>query len=101
MKIGTRLISQVCGGEVIVIRAEGTDLPPSAGGLPMSDSAPSVMPPDDGGGRGFLLGKRYEFVDNAAGIRLEILVTKPGTSTLSWNGHELELKPTKPLPASD
>lgn len=100
MKIGTRLVSQACDGEVIVIRATGVTEPPLAGGEPMVESR-SAESRGEPAGNGFALGKRYELVDEAAGVRLEVLVTKAGTSTLSWGGRELTVKPTKPLPASD
>lgn len=100
MKIGTKLVSQACPGEVIVVRADGVTEPPEAGGVPMAETRPA-QPIGQAEGAGFALGKRYELVDEEAGIRLEVLVTKPGTSTLTWRGRELVLKPTKPLPASD
>ncbi len=100
MKIGTKLVSQVCPGEIIIIRAEGIESPPEAGGQPMlakreHDVVESVT------GDGFQLGKRYELIDESRGIRVEVMVTKPGTSSLTWNGEALQLKATKPLPASD
>lgn len=100
MKIGTKLLSQACDGEIIVIRAEGVTEPPEAGGVPMLAAQPDSRAGDPDGA-GFALGKRYELVDDAKGMRLELLVTKAGTSTLSWGGRQLTVKQTKPLPASD
>jgi hypothetical protein len=103
MKTGTRLVSQVCDGEVIVVRAEGTTIPPQAGGCAMVEPsrASQRTTVKSGRGSGFLLGKRYGLVDEDAGVRLEVLVTKAGTSTLAWEGVPLLLKGSKPLPASD
>lgn len=100
MKIGTKLLSQACAGEIIVVRAEGVTEPPEAGGVPMVAARPG-SPQGDPDGDGFALGKRYELVDEANAIKIELLVTKTGTSTLSWGGSPLTTKRAKPLPASD
>lgn len=101
MKIGTKLWSQACDGEVIVIRATGIqDVPLEAGGVALSDVRPAERIGDPNGD-GFPLGKRYEYADADAGVRLEVLVTATGTSTLSWNGNPLVVKATRPLPTSD
>lgn len=100
MKIGTKLRSQACDGEVVVIRAEGVTDAPEAGGVPMIlERAEAVT--GEYAGEGFALGKRYELIDEAAGVRLELLVTKPGTSTLTFGGRPLAIKQSKPLPSSD
>jgi len=100
MKIGTKLFSQACDGAVVVIRANGVAEPPEAGGVPMAPSAPTERS-GEAKGAGFALGKRFEYVDESAGVRLELLVTSAGTSTLTWQGRELAIRATKPLPASD
>ncbi len=46
---------------------------------------------------GTLLGKRYVDPDDS----VEILCTKPGAGTLTYDGLALALKESKPLPASD
>ena len=46
---------------------------------------------------GTLLGKRY--TDDEGTV--EILCTKPGAGTLTFDGQVLTLKESKPLPASD
>ena len=46
---------------------------------------------------GTLLGKRYTDDDGT----VEILCTKPGAGTLTFDGQALTLKESKPLPASD
>ena len=43
------------------------------------------------------LGKRYKSTDGA----LEVLVNKPGTCDLRYEGQAMELKEAKPLPSSD
>lgn len=100
MKVGTRLMSQACEGEVIVIRADGVTEVPSAGGVPMTSSRGGELR-GEALGAGFALGKRYELVSEESGIRLDLLVTKGGTSTLTLNGRELILQVPKALPASD
>lgn len=100
MRIGTRLLSQACDGEVVIVRAEGAETPLDAGGVPMVESRTDERAGETDG-EGFALGKRYELHDEAVGVRLEVLVTRPGTSTLSWQGRALTLRATKPLPASD
>lgn len=102
MKTGTRLKSQVCGGEVIVVRALGIGSALECGGHPMVEFSKGV-----GEGcalaadlaDGITVGKRYEYQD--AGEQLEVLVTKSGRGSLTLGGHPLRLKSAKPLPASD
>ena len=43
------------------------------------------------------LGKRYKSADGA----VEVLINKPGTCDLRYNGEPMELKEAKPLPSSD
>ncbi len=43
------------------------------------------------------LGKRYKSEDGA----VEVLINKPGTCDLRYNGAPMELKEAKPLPSSD
>ena len=43
------------------------------------------------------LGKRYKSADGA----VEILVNKPGSCDLRYEGQAMELKEAKPLPSSD
>ena len=43
------------------------------------------------------LGKRYKSADGA----VEVLINKPGTCDLRYNGDPMELKEAKPLPSSD
>lgn len=99
IKNGTRLQSQVCDTQVIVVRAsEGLD-DLRAGGAPMipvGETPAEGLTPDPALAEGNLMGKRY-VDDNGA----EILVTKAGAGTLSIGTTPLTVKEAKPLPASD
>lgn len=99
VKNGTRLRSQVCDTEVIVVRAAESLDDLRAGGAPMvplgGDPAPGgTIEPAFADGN--LMGKRY--VDESGA---EVLVTKAGAGTLSVGTTPLVLKEAKPLPASD
>jgi hypothetical protein len=99
IKNGTRLQSQVCDTQVIVVRtSEGLD-DLRAGGVPMvpldaEKSADAQLDPAFADGN--VMGKRY--VDESGA---EVLVTKAGAGTLSIGTTALNLKEAKPLPASD
>jgi len=97
MKNGTRLQSQVCDTQVIVIKSADSLDDLRCGGAPMvapgTDHAGELDPVFAGG---MLMGKRY--VDDHAA---EVLVTKAGAGTLSIGNTPLRLKEAKPLPASD
>jgi hypothetical protein len=99
IKNGTRLQSQVCDTQVIVVRSSDSLDDLRAGGAPMipigdekSSDATLVPALSDGN----LMGKRY--VDEAGA---EVLVTKAGAGTLSVGTTPLTVKEAKPLPASD
>lgn len=96
MKPGTKLKSQVCDTEVMIIRAgDGTI---ECGGAAMAETKPAelgALSPDHSGGT--LMGKRY--VDPDA--TFELLCVKPGKGSLSVSGTALAPKDAKPLPASD
>lgn len=99
IKNGTRLQSQVCTTQVIVVRTSDAFDDLRAGGAPLVP----IGDPVDTGLRiaeefsdGSLMGKRYVDADGA-----EVLVTKAGAGTLSVGATPLELKEAKPLPASD
>ncbi|BBU21069.1 hypothetical protein [Mycobacterium xenopi] len=99
IKNGTRLQSQVCDTQVIVIRAADSLDDLRAGGVPMlpigsQPSADARLDPAFSDGN--LMGKRY--VDQSGA---EILVTKAGAGTLSIGQTPLTIKEAKPLPASD
>lgn len=101
IKNGTRLQSQVCDTQVIVVRSADSLDDLRAGGAPMvpigaeggADSNPTL---DESLADGNLMGKRY--VDDGGA---EVLVTKAGKGTLSIGSTPLALKEAKPLPASD
>ncbi|WP_135456881.1 hypothetical protein [Mycobacterium sp. DL99] len=99
IKNGTRLQSQVCDTQVIVVRSADSLDDLRAGGVAMvaldaeKDSAATI---DAAFSDGNLMGKRY--VDEGGA---EVLVTKAGAGTLSVGTTALSLKEAKPLPASD
>jgi hypothetical protein len=99
IKSGTRLKSQVCDTQVIVVKtAESLD-DLRAGGAAMvslDDDGPRSATLDPAFATGSVMGKRY--VDDAGA---EVLVTKPGAGTLSVGNVPLTLKTANPLPASD
>ncbi|HMZ13004.1 MAG TPA: hypothetical protein PLI79_04400 [Mycobacterium sp.] len=99
VKTGTRLQSQVCDTQVIVVRSSDSLDDLRAGGVPMipldaEKSADVQLDPAFAGGT--VMGKRY--VDEAGA---ELLVTKAGAGSLSIGTTPLEQKTAKPLPASD
>jgi len=102
IKNGTRLQSQVCDTQVIVVRssdslddlrAGGAPMVPIGAEIPGGDTAPTIDADLSGG---TLMGKRY--VDDAGA---EVLVTKAGAGSLSVGSTPLSIKEAKPLPASD
>lgn len=99
IKNGTRLQSQVCDTQVIVVRAsEGLDDLRAGGAplIPVGETAAEGLSLDPTLSDGNLMGKRY--VDESGA---EILVTKAGAGTLSIGTTPLTIKEAKPLPASD
>jgi hypothetical protein len=101
IKNGTRLQSQVCDTQVIVVRTADSLDDLRAGGAPMvpigSESSDSTgLSLDPVLSDGSLMGKRY--VDESGA---EVLVTKAGKGTLSVGSTPLSTKEAKPLPASD
>ncbi|BBY82676.1 MULTISPECIES: hypothetical protein [Mycolicibacterium] len=99
IKNGTRLQSQVCDTQVIVVRSADSLDDLRAGGVPMvpldGEKDPNATL-DPAFADGNAMGKRY-VDDNGA----EVLVTKAGAGTLSVGTTPLSLKEAKPLPASD
>ena len=97
IKNGTRLRSQVCDTQVIVVKtAESLD-DLRCGGAPMVElGAERSGELDPAFADGSTMGKRY--VD---GGDAEVLVTKAGAGSLSVGTTPLVLKEAKPLPASD
>jgi hypothetical protein len=102
IKNGTRLQSQVCDTQVIVVRSADSLDDLRAGGAPMipigqDDAAKSSdYTLDPAFSDGTLMGKRYVDENGA-----EVLVTKAGAGSLSVGTTALTIKEAKPLPASD
>jgi hypothetical protein len=99
LKNGTRLHSQACHTQVIVVKSAGSLDELRCGGAPMVplDAGKSPeMTLDAAFADGAVMGKRY--VDEGGA---EVLVTKGGAGTLSIGAIALSLKDAKPLPASD
>ena len=99
IKNGSRLRSQVCDAQVIVVRSADSLDDLRCGGHPMlpfdSEASPDATL-DPALSDGALMGKRY--VDGGSA---EVLVTKAGAGTLTIGATALTLKEAKPLPASD
>jgi len=101
LRTGSRLRSQVCTTEVIVVRPGAGSVSLTCGGQPLVElTAPKAegVSPAAGLDGGSLLGKRYTADSDET---LEILVTKAGDGTLADGATPLVLKDAKPLPASD
>jgi hypothetical protein len=99
LKAGTRLESQVCETQVVIVRAvEGIEHL-RAGGAPMiaiGAERNSGLELDPTMAQGNSMGKRY--VD---GTGIEVLVTRSGSGTLAIGDTALTVKAATPLPASD
>lgn len=97
VKNGTRLASQVCDTQVIVVRSADSLDDLRCGGAPMVPmDAQRSGELDPVFADGNVMGKRY--VDETGA---EVLVTKAGAGTLAIGQTALSLKEAKPLPASD
>lgn len=99
IKNGSRLQSQVCDTQVIVVRSADSLDDLRAGGaplIPIGETPDDSLALDDSLANGTLMGKRY--VDEGGA---EVLVTKAGKGTLSIGATPLSIKEAKPLPASD
>lgn len=98
---GSRLQSQVCTTEVIVVKAPKRAVEITCGGAalaPIGSPRPADAVPAAGLDGGTLLGKRYTTDDDDV---LELLVTKAGAGSLADGATPLVLKEAKALPASD
>jgi hypothetical protein len=97
IKSGTRLQSQVCDTQVIVVKSADSLDDLRCGGAPMvalgADRAGEL---DPAFADGTVMGKRYVDDHDA-----EVLVTKAGAGTLTIGATPLSRKEAKPLPASD
>jgi hypothetical protein len=99
LKPGTRLRSQVCSTEVIVVRPPTQAVDLCCGGAPMVPVGDQgeERPVEAAHGGGTLLGKRYA----DAGTGIELLCTKAGEGSLSLGATPIMVKDAKPLPSSD
>ncbi len=99
LKPGLRLSSQVCDTEFVVIKGSGDHVLECGGAaaVPVGDPAGHQGGISEELSGGTLLGKRYVDQDDS----VEVLCTKPGAGTLTFDGQTLSLKESKPLPASD
>jgi hypothetical protein len=99
MKSGTRLKSQVCDTQVIVVKASDGLSELRCGGVSMVPLGDDVNPHatlDPQLADGAVMGKRCVDADGS-----EVLVTKPGAGTLAVGATPMSVKEAKPLPASD
>jgi hypothetical protein len=99
LRTGTRLQSQVCETQVIVVRSSAGLDNLRAGGVAMvalGEAGDSSVTMDSAFSGGSVLGKRYVADDGA-----EVLVTRGGAGTLSIGDTPLTIKSAQPLPASD
>jgi hypothetical protein len=99
IKTGTRLQSQVCDTQVIVVRSSDSLDDLRAGGvamIPLDAAKTEGAQLDPAFSAGTVMGKRYVDASGA-----ELLVTKAGAGSLSVGATPLEQKTAKPLPASD
>jgi len=99
LKVGQRLKSQMCGTQVVVIRAAEKSVDLTCGGYPFVDvgAEGEMLTPATELGPGNALGKR--FTDETG--TMELLIAKPGDGLIRLNGEVLTLKEPKSLPASD
>lgn len=99
LTVGQRLASTVCATEVIVLRADSSDVQLTCGDALMVDvgSAEAHRGTLTAEGEGTAVGKRYTSGDSG----VEVLCTKPGDGGLAVDGAPLTIKAAKALPSSD
>jgi hypothetical protein len=100
VKPGTRLKSQVCDTQIVIVRVPAADLDIRCGGVPMiaaTEINSEGLAIDAEFAVGTLMGKRY--ADEAE--TLEFLCSKGGAGSLSIGEAKLEVKGAKALPSSD
>jgi hypothetical protein len=97
LKPGSRLQSQACDTQVIVVRAPATDIDLQCGGHAMVavGSAGERVALSADHSKATLMGKRY------GNDTLELLCTKPGAGSLSIGDDPIDPKDAKLLPSSD
>lgn len=99
-KAGSRWQSQVCEGEVVVVRSFDGDGTLQCGGAPMqlSGSARETVAGATDLMAGCIMGKRYRSEGSPG---LEVLCVKAGRGTLGFAGQRLVQVEAKSLPSSD
>ena len=99
LKVGARLKSNTCTGEVMVVVAPAEEVDLTCGGHPMTDvkdsATAAALDPEQA--VGIAIGKRY--VTEAGDV--EVLCVKAGDGSLAVNGALMLLKDTKQLPKTD
>ena len=85
------------GVQLIVTKGGPGTLSDGDVGLVTKDSAQAFPEGTVAGTTALQLGKRYKSADGA----VEVLINKPGTCDLRYDGASMELKDAKPLPSSD
>jgi hypothetical protein len=85
------------GAQIIVTKGGPGTLSDGDTPLLLKDSGESFPPGIAAGTTPVQLGKRYKSADGA----VEVLVNKPGSCDLRYDGQPMELKEAKPLPSSD
>jgi hypothetical protein len=95
---GSRLRSQVCSTEVVVVRGGEVEGDITCGGSPLvaMDAVVSEGTPASGLDTGTSVGKRYTATGD-----VELLVTKGGAGSLGLDKTPLDIKGARPLPSSD
>jgi len=98
IKNGTRLQSQVCDTQIVVVRSSEALDTLRCGGAPLvplgSATGDAVLDPEFA--HGTVLGKRYAHDSGA-----ELLVTRSGAGSLTIDGEALGVKQAAQLPSSD
>ena len=98
LKVGGRLKSAVCDGEVIVVAAPKEPIDLTCGGVPMANGAVAArvaLAPEHAGA--IRIGKRYATEDGS----IELLCVKAGAGNLAVGGNVLAEKGAKKLPKTD
>ena len=85
------------GAQVIVTKGGPGTLADGSVPLILKDSGEAFAAGTPAGTAAIQLGKRYKSPDGA----VEVLVNKPGTCDLRYEGQPMEIKDAKPLPSSD
>jgi hypothetical protein len=85
------------GMQLIVTKGGPGTLTDGATALLRADSGEKFPEGAPAGAQAVQLGKRYKSADGA----VEVLINKPGTCDLRYDGQPMDLKEAKPLPSSD